>query len=108
MTTQPDTTPLPYDIHAWPYTNQPYKINDEFWRETCEKVYWDQLECVPPARIERGAFLVGECSHHDHSLGAMYACFVQINERYFCKYQPIKFWQPNLYKQEIRAQFNLE
>lgn len=40
-----------------------------------ESVYWEQLECLPPAWSNGSAFVVGEATSHDKDGVKIYHCF---------------------------------
>ena len=56
------------------------------WIETTEKMYWDMLEVLPPARMDCSKFLVGEADHENSAGEPVYACFKKIGAKYFAKY----------------------
>ena len=95
--------------NRWPYPfiNNKHKRGDYSWHETNERIYWDQLEVLPPARMERNAFMVGEPWNFDGE-GSIYAAFVEIDNRYFCKNDYLKSLNPERYNQEIKNQFSLD
>jgi hypothetical protein len=96
------------DIHAWPYPDVDNRWNagdKTTWREVDEHIYWEQLECLYPAKMSQGAFAVGEPYDHDIN-GAVHTVFVELSERYFCKMDNLKNFSPIKYKLEIRDQMN--
>ncbi len=97
------------NINDWPYpeVETMFKTGDKSWREVSHKIYWDQLECVPPVRMERNCFMVGEPWHHDER-GAIHTAFVQIGERYFCRMDHLVNFDPVLYRRFIYKQIETE
>ena len=58
----------------------------EAWQPTTEAMYWAMLECVPPAAMGNGAFLVGEANNHNDAGEAVYACFMKAAGEYRARY----------------------
>ena len=98
------------DINQWPY-NPPDSLRELFaqgdktWRETNYKTYMNQLECLPPIRMTGDAFMVGECYCASRQ-GNVYAAFIDIHGRYFCRLAPLSQYDPAAFVTEIRKQFN--
>jgi len=67
----------------------------ELWIPTTEKMYWDMLECVPPRKQSRNAFLVGEPLRHNENGEAVHACFRQLGDEFHARNLTVKqfdFW----------------
>lgn len=96
-------------IDEWPYADIVARFNngDHTWRETSERIYWDQLGCLPPARHKDGAFAVGECYTHDDEGHAIFAVFTVVDGRFFCKLDRIRDFDPLRFEREIIAQFHV-
>lgn len=62
------------------------KASPEQWIPTTETMYWDMLECLPPAAHSGGAFLVGEPDRHNSEGKAVYAGFKQTTSGFFARY----------------------
>lgn len=52
------------DVDEWCAEKQREQLAPITWAETDEETYWEMLECLPPARMAGGAFLVGEPMDH--------------------------------------------
>ncbi len=52
------------DVDQWCEEKQREQLAPITWQETDEETYWEMLECLPPARMAGGAFLVGEPMDH--------------------------------------------
>jgi hypothetical protein len=83
------------------------KVTDTRWSRISKKYYWYSLECLPPLRMSRNAFLVGECYRYDDKYGAMYAACVEIKGKFYSKIVPVKTWNPVQYTEEIINQFGI-
>jgi len=57
------------DVDQWCEEKQRAQLAPIRWHETDEETYWEMLECLPPARMAGGAFLVGEPMDHLASTG---------------------------------------
>ena len=90
------------EITAWPYPEVEimWKNADMTWLETCEAVYFDQLECVPPAAWKGSAFAVGEAWSCDR-YGVIHAMFIQVQARYFCKMDYLYKFNFDEYEKEV-------
>ena len=95
-------------IHHWPYHDmlQNYADHTNDWRETDQKVFDDQLGCVPPIKWDGGFFMVGKCYTID-SGGRVYAVFGKVAGRYFGRLSHIKHFDPQKYTAQICAQYRL-
>ena len=63
------------------------------WIPTTEHMYWEMLECVPPAAMDGGRFLVGEANNHNSNGEPVYACFKVIHtnpETYEARYMTLR------------------
>lgn len=96
-------------IESWPYPErgQAWKCGDYSWREISRRIYWQQLECVPPARMRHGCFMVGEPYTHNEN-GAVYTAFVEYQGRYFCRHDNGCNFNPIQYKSEVCKQFDIK
>ena len=79
---------------------------DKSWIETSEELFYEQLGCVPPERIENKCFLMGEMIDWLPD-GPLYSCFTEVNGRYFTRYVYLKEWNPTKFRSEIITQFKL-
>lgn len=52
------------DVDQWCEAKQREQLAPITWQDTDEETYWEMLECLPPARMTGGAFLVGEPMDH--------------------------------------------
>jgi len=95
------------DKFGWPYPRINRLVQGE-WLETSESTYWDQLECVPPACMKGGGFMVGEAATHNERGIPVHAAFVEYNGRYFCKNDAITNFNIGKYRTEIIAQIERE
>ncbi len=59
------------------------------WIPTTENMFWEMLEVLPPRAQARGAFLVGEASHHVNG-EAVYSCFAKTGDEYRAKNLTVK------------------
>lgn len=59
------------------------------WIPTTEGMYDDMMNCLPPAAIDAGGFLVGEPHHHDAKGAPVFAAFIKRGGRYFASYRTI-------------------
>jgi hypothetical protein len=60
------------------------------WEETTEERYYDMLECLPPAYMGHGGFLVGEPYDHDASNGQpRYQGFCVSNGKFYQGSRPM-------------------
>lgn len=54
------------------------------WQETTEEAYWYALECVPPAAMAGGAFLMGEPQDHHAASGLpRFSCYRETRDGKF-------------------------
>lgn len=62
------------------------------WSEVTKERYWEMLEVLPPAAMQRGAFLIGEASNHCAKTGrARFACYKEETGKFFELASPITF-----------------
>ena len=54
------------------------KLNTAQFVEIDEERYWDLYECLPPARVLRNCFFVGECYQYD-----LYPFIFKVGGRFF-------------------------
>lgn len=71
------------------------RSNPETWHPTSEAMFDAMLNCLPPARMGGGRFLVGEPDHHNAKGEAVFAAFKQTGSAYFAKYQTIREFEAN-------------
>ena len=95
------------DINRWPYDGEDgmvanFKSNNGLWVETTERVFWDQLECVPPKAMKGDAFMVGECHSNN-----CYAVFIEVDERFFGKICGVLTFNVIKYTEEVKNQFGM-
>lgn len=57
----------------------------EEWIETTEAMYWEMMGALPPRKMTRAAFLVGEPLRHNHEGRAVYSCFTRLGDTYKAK-----------------------
>ncbi len=79
---------------------------DRSWIETDEEMFYEQLGCVPPERMDGKCFLVGEMVDYLPD-GPLYSCFIDVEGRYFTRYVYLKEWNPARFRNEIIIQFML-
>jgi hypothetical protein len=93
----------------WPYPaiEIKYDKGDYTWTETSREVYYEQLECLPPAAMDRRVFAVGEPWKHD-ALGALHAVFIEHNDKYYCAIKPLLLWNPKTFIAELAYQLSKE
>jgi len=63
--------------------------------EMCKDSYWHFLECVPPKRMHKGAFICGEPYTHNGQGEAIYLCGIKEGNKYFAKYGTLKQFDSN-------------
>lgn len=95
-------------IHDWPYPEMDnlYNAGDHSWIEVDEEIFYDQLECVPPARMRANAFMVGEC-WDEREEGALHSAFVEVQGRFFGRVVPLRKFNPARFTTEVIQQFHL-
>ena len=60
------------------------------WTETTHEKFYEMLECLPPAAMNNGGFLVGEPWDHHALTGApRYAGYKQIGDQYYAANRPM-------------------
>jgi len=107
---------LERDNSQWVYNGDfsiDYNWNHQngLWTETNEETYWDQLGCVPPRKQSQCAFMVGEPYSDvkvDGKWHIIYATFIEVDDRYFGKFDIVKNYNPAKYSNEIRKQFAMD
>ena len=71
------------------------------WTETTEAKFYYGLECLPPAAMSNGGFLVGEPWDHHALTGApRYQAYNQINSQYYVASRPLTKRE---FKKEVAA-----
>jgi hypothetical protein len=96
-------------IEEWPYPErcQAWERGDFYWREVSYRIYLEQLKCIPPAKMSHGCFMVGEPYTYDDEGYPVYTAFVAYHNRYFCRRDSVKNYNPIKYKLEIQKQFDV-
>jgi hypothetical protein len=84
----------------WPLVSDAYRAGSSDWFETTEERADDALGAVPPIYF-RGGFFMGEPAAHDDRGKTVYAAFVKIGARYFCREVAVDLIAPAL--DELRA-----
>jgi hypothetical protein len=59
------------------------------WKRISKARYWDMLECLPPAVMGGGAFMVGEPMNHNADGFPTFAGFKKVGEAYFEASEPM-------------------
>jgi len=78
------------DVDEWCEAKQREQLAPIVWQETDEETYWEMLECLPPARMAGGAFLVGEPMSHLASSGeATYEMYRQQGAKFYVASRPV-------------------
>lgn len=62
----------------------------EAWIDTTEEMYWQMLEVLPPRKMARGAFLVGEPLRSNGEGESVYACFLRFGDTFKAKNLTVK------------------
>ena len=57
------------NLAAWKTAKAQAQRSPITWHEVTRARYWYALECLPPAYMAGGAFLVGECHDHEADTG---------------------------------------
>lgn len=71
------------EIDAWEIAKGAKQDQPVQWKDTTEERYFEMLNCLPPAAMFSGYFLVGEpWDHHAVSGRPRYAAFGHIHGRY--------------------------
>lgn len=60
------------------------------WIDTTESMYWQMLGVLPPRKMSRAAFLVGEPLRHNEEGRAVYSCFAKLGDTYKAKNLTVK------------------
>jgi hypothetical protein len=96
------------NIDDWPYplVDELWKAGDKSWIEVSERIYWDQLEVLPPAAMTRVAFAVGEPWNHDGE-GAVHTMYIEVGGRFFCRNDHLRDFDPAEYAVQVIDQFGL-
>ena len=58
-------------------------MTDVKWKRVSRDRYWEMLECLPPAVMGGGGFLVGEPMNHNAAGQPTFTAFLQKGEQYF-------------------------
>ena len=78
------------DVDEWQAEKQRQQLAPIEWQDTDKETYWEMLECLPPARMSRGAFLVGEPIDHLASTGEeRYEMYRKIGDKYIVSSRPV-------------------
>ena len=93
-----------------PFLDLDYRWNDKnySWREISERIFYDLLECVPPARMKYNAFAVGETWKHDQEGNKIHTIGIEVNNRYFMRHALLNSFDSAMYTEEVKRQFQLE
>uniref|UniRef100_A0A6M3LFT3 Uncharacterized protein n=1 Tax=viral metagenome TaxID=1070528 RepID=A0A6M3LFT3_9ZZZZ len=93
------------DIHVWPYhaMDRMWEAGDHSWREVGEEIFYDQMECVPPAKMSSITFAVGEAWKSDKT-GIVHAMFCKTDGRFFARHDYLANFNPIAYREQIRKQ----
>ena len=60
------------------------------WTETTQEKFYEMLECLPPAAMKNGGFLVGEpWDHHALTGQPRYAAYKEVGESFLCASRPM-------------------
>ena len=78
------------DVDEWCKAKEAAQLAPVTWAETDEETYWEMLECLPPARMARGSFLVGEPMDHLASTGEeRYEMYRKRGDKFFVSSRPV-------------------
>lgn len=78
------------DVDQWCEEKQRAQLAPITWQETDKESYWEMLECLPPARMAGGAFLVGEPMDHLASTGeSTFEMFRKQGSKFFVASRPV-------------------
>lgn len=96
--------------HEYPKTRE--EIEENGWEEVTEERYNDLLGCVPPARMNGGAFAVGEAlcqldGDYSDKNKTVYNCLVHVDGRYFSKPNTLDRFNPPRFRNEVREQYKM-
>jgi len=78
------------DFNEWLAKKAELQNTPVEWTETTEENYWYALECLPPAKMAAGNFLVGE--PYDHSAGnglPRFQMYRKSGNRYYVSNRPV-------------------
>jgi len=78
------------DVDQWCEEKQRAQLAPITWQKTDKETYWEMLECVPPARMAGGAFLVGEPMDHLAATGeSRFEMFRKRGPKYYVASRPV-------------------
>ncbi len=78
------------DVDQWCEQKQLAQLTPITWQETDKETYWEMLECLPPARMAGGAFLVGEPMDHLAATGeSTFEMFRKQGSKYYVASRPV-------------------
>lgn len=78
------------DLDEWCIEKQRQQLTPIEWQQTDEESYMEMLECVPPARMAGGAFLMGEPMDHLANTGeSRYEMFRKAGGKYLVSGRPV-------------------
>jgi len=78
------------DVDEWCAEKQRQQQTPITWQDTDEESYMEMLECVPPARMAGGAFLVGEPMDHLAATGeSRFEMFRKRGPKYYVASRPV-------------------
>lgn len=78
------------DVDQWCEAKQREQLAPITWAETNKETYWEMLECLPPARMSAGAFLVGEPMDHLAATGeSRFEMYRKQGSKFFVASRPV-------------------
>lgn len=79
-----------YEFDSWIQAMVERENTPVTWEETTEDKFNYALECLPPAFIGNGGFLVGEaCDHHSRNGSPRYQGYKKKGDKYMASSRPI-------------------
>ena len=78
------------DFNEWLAKKAELQNTPVEWSETTEENYWEALECLPPAKMSGGNFLVGEPYDHSAANGLpRFRMYRKSGSAYFVSDRPV-------------------
>ena len=78
------------DVEEWCAERRSKQLGPVTWNESTEEQYWEMLECLPPARMSGGAFLVGEPIDHIAGTGEpTFEMYRKVGDKFFVSSRPV-------------------
>lgn len=78
------------DVDQWCEAKQREQLTPITWQDTDKETYWEMLECLPPARMAGGAFLVGEPMDHLAATGeSTFEMYRKQGSKYYVASRPV-------------------